>query len=1010
MIYESDSCRDDLVYLSHEGVAHDENPPGRGSGRYPFGSGTNPYQHGGYPYKYMNGRSCQEFLDYVKTLRTGYTDENGTKHAGLSNKEIALFLGMTTTNPKTGEIEGDAQTLQRRLEYLNEESRNEKYQKVRVVQQEHPEYFNEETGQWSATSIAKALGMSASQESTVRGWLEKIDEDDNYKIANICETLAVAIKENPLRTVGPGTAETMGVTQTKLDAALQRLQDEEGYNLYMIKIPQPNNELNYTTIKTLAGPEMNYAEAWKNRGLIRPIVGYWSEDDGETFNEYGLREPASVSSDRVQVIYDEDGGGLKDGLIELRAGIDELSLCGKRYAQVRIAVDGTHYLKGMAVVNDDTSDWPKGVDIRFNTSKTKDIPVMGPDKDHSVLKILKDDPNNRFGSMLKTEEQEYVDPESGEVKTASVVIGQRDYTDPVTGEKKLSPINVCREEGDWEKWSKSLPSQMWSKQTKALAERQLRWGIDEKRTELEEIKSLTNPEIKKALLEEFADKCDTAAVNLKAAAMPGQTTNVIIPVPSLKSNEIYAPGYTNGDEVVCIRYPHGGIFEIPHLVVNNKNKEGKKLIGTVPIDAVGLPKAAAEQLSGADYDGDTVVVIPLKGQEDLVRYKPMLKEMVGFSTSQYAKTDDQIKTGPKKKGGDGFNTQREMGIITNLIMDMTQAGATDEELARADKHSMVVIDAEKHNLDHQASYQQNNILELKKKYQDKGDGKYGGAGTLITRAKSPETIPHRRQVYSYSEMTPEEKERYDRGEIIYRDSGKTKSKFNKKTGEWELVGATIKTKKMATVNDAYELITGEGTDMEKLGAEYANTMKAMANEARRESRNTSTTKVNVQARQVYAKEVEELKADIARAKSNKPLEQSAQALAHYTYKKRLEDSPELKEDKDYVKKIKNQTLTEARRRLKANKKNVYVRLDERKIEAMNAGALSSSNITAVINNCDKDQFKKLAMPHKSNELSLSDQLKIKHLSEAYKDRNDGTLADIAEIVGCSVSTVKKYMN
>lgn len=31
-------------YLSHEGRGHDENPPGRGSGRYPWGSGKNPRQ------------------------------------------------------------------------------------------------------------------------------------------------------------------------------------------------------------------------------------------------------------------------------------------------------------------------------------------------------------------------------------------------------------------------------------------------------------------------------------------------------------------------------------------------------------------------------------------------------------------------------------------------------------------------------------------------------------------------------------------------------------------------------------------------------------------------------------------------------------------------------------------------------------------------------------------------------------------------------------------------------
>lgn len=32
-------------YLAHYGKGHDDNPPGRGSGRYPYGSGKRPHQH-----------------------------------------------------------------------------------------------------------------------------------------------------------------------------------------------------------------------------------------------------------------------------------------------------------------------------------------------------------------------------------------------------------------------------------------------------------------------------------------------------------------------------------------------------------------------------------------------------------------------------------------------------------------------------------------------------------------------------------------------------------------------------------------------------------------------------------------------------------------------------------------------------------------------------------------------------------------------------------------------------
>ncbi len=89
------------------------------------------------------------------------------------------------------------------------------------------------------------------------------------------------------------------------------------------------------------------------------------------------------------------------------------------------------------------------------------------------------------------------------------------------------------------------------------------------------------------------------------------------------------------------------------------------------------------------------------------------------------------------------NTQTEMGIISNLITDMTLKGATEDELARAVKHSMVVIDAEKHKLDYKSSYADNAIASLKKKYQGvtEPDGTYHeGAGTLLSRAKSKQMV------------------------------------------------------------------------------------------------------------------------------------------------------------------------------------------------------------------------------------------------------------------------------
>ena len=87
------------------------------------------------------------------------------------------------------------------------------------------------------------------------------------------------------------------------------------------------------------------------------------------------------------------------------------------------------------------------------------------------------------------------------------------------------------------------------------------------------------------------------------------------------------------------------------------------------------------------------------------------------------------------------NTQNEMGKISNLITDMTLRGATEDELAAAVRHSMVVIDAEKHHLDYKQSELDNDIKTLRRTYQD---GPQGGASTLISRAKSPLSVDKRR--------------------------------------------------------------------------------------------------------------------------------------------------------------------------------------------------------------------------------------------------------------------------
>src|SRR5690606_28591941 len=94
------------------------------------------------------------------------------------------------------------------------------------------------------------------------------------------------------------------------------------------------------------------------------FIGGRFDNDSQDF--VMTKPPVSVNSKRLQVRYGDEGGEAMDGVIELRRGVDDISLGGKNYAQVRIAVDGDRYLKGMAMYADDL---PDGVDLRFNTNK-----------------------------------------------------------------------------------------------------------------------------------------------------------------------------------------------------------------------------------------------------------------------------------------------------------------------------------------------------------------------------------------------------------------------------------------------------------------------------------------------------------------------------------------------------------------------------------------------------------------------------------------------------------------
>lgn len=898
-------------FLEHYGIK-------RRSGRYPWGSGEDPYQHSG------------DFLSRVEQY----------KKQGLKDNEIAKAMGMTST------------TYRAMTGIANDERRSLLVDRAKSLRADG----------LSLNEITKEMGYK--NDSSVRALLNVDSEIRMNQAKNAADLIRKSIEEKGMIDVGKGVDIQLGISKEKLDQALLML-EIEGYPVYGGRVEQATNPGKKTTIKVICPKGTEHKDIFSYD--IHSIDDYVSYDKGETFKP-SFAYPKSMDSKRLAIRYAEDGGIKKDGIIEIRRGVPDLSLGESHYAQVRILVDGKKYIKGMAIYSDDL---PDGVDVMFNTNKRKDVPKL------EVLKDIKtDDPMNPFGSTIK---------EHG---------GQHYYKDK-NGKEQLSLINKTREEGDWLKWSNTLSSQFLSKQPLKLAKKQLDLAKEDKQMQFEDIMALNNPTVKRKLLLDFADECDSAAVKLRGAALPRQKYHVIIPVTTLKDNEVYAPNYKNGEKVCLVRYPHGGTFEIPELVVNNKHKDARKILGTTTTDAIGINSHVAERLSGADFDGDTVMVIP-QGKGVKIKTTPPLKGLEGF--------DPKLQYGTKKVGNDYYNergekiktmskklTQTEMGKVSNLITDMTLKNATEDELARAVRHSMVVIDAEKHKLDYRSSAKDNAIEELKKKYQE------GGASTIISRAKGTTSVDKRQGSPTIDPETG--KLKWKTTDDLYYET----TKVNKRTGE-----VTTTTKKrqqkitnMDYVEDAYELVSKANTPMERYYAEYANSMKRLANEARKASLNVGKVQRSSTAAKTYATEVKSLDEKLMKAEANKPRERMAQIQTTLEVNAKIQANPDM--DKSAIKKAKQQALSRHREALGARREPVEV--SEREWEAIQAGAISDNKLTRILKNADMDVIKQYATPKTYTTITPAKANKIKALKAS-----GYTTAEIAERLGVSTSTVQKYMN
>jgi len=940
---------------------------GIGSGRYRKGSGSKPYQHG-----------IGDFLE-----RVDFYKKSGVK----SEKELAALCGFTKQD-------GTGNTTTFRVAYQRE---------LHTWKKNRAAYAQSLLDKgMTKKAVANELGI---RDSTLNSWLNPKSLERVNRSQSMADFLQKQVDEKKMIDVGAGVEKELNISKTKLTEAIAILQDKE-YQLFGGRVPQATNPGQKTTLSVLAAPDQKWSDVYNHPEMIQSVKDYIVREnlDGKEYISKKWQYPASLDSSRLMIRYADDPdayghtGVESDGTLEIRRNVPDLDLQGSRYAQVRILVDNKKYLKGMAHYSD---NMPDGIDVIFNTNKTRDQADI-------VLKKIKADPNNPFGALLRKDGGQYM------------------YEDPKTGEMKLGLINKTRQEGDWEEWKDSLPSQFLAKQPMALINKQLGLAIADKKAELADIMKLNNPTVKKSLLLDFADGCDSDAVHMQAASLPRQKYQVILPVPTLKDDEVYAPNFKDGETIALIRFPHQGIFEIPILKVNNRNPQGKEIMGENPMDAIGVNQKNAGILSGADFDGDTVMCVPCndpKFGETRIMNRPPLEGLEGFEPKDeyaYDRVETRLekvkkidKQGNVVYGDDGkpvyeeknvdhyfrnghefkqmTRTGLEMGKVSNLMMDMTLKGADDADLAMVARHAQVVIDAEKHHLDWQASELDNHIKEMKKKYQERVEDEDGsihyGASTLITRAKSPTQIvkptgtPH---------IDPET------GKLVYTEKQLTPQTYiDKKTGKEKtrMEDAYL----LDTKDNAFDLVFDKNNPKEVAYATYANTLRAMANEARKEYLVTGDITYNKQAEEKYHEEAEHLLSELMISELNAPRERMAQLYSRSIYLS-LKDNPDI--TKKELKKAADSALAEGRTRFGASRHKIDI--SPREWEAIQSGAIKKTNLEKILKYADSDKVRQYATPKDAVALTTGQKARIRAALDSGK-----SAALLAEQYNVSVSTINQ---
>lgn len=943
------------IILKHYGVK-------RKSGRYPW----DPSLHLPKNYKFIE-------------------DRDEMKKRGLSDNEIAKQMGLSTT------------VYRSKVTIAKEELKQYNMQRISKLQSEG----------MIIDDIAKTIGTTG---QTVRNYLDEIKNPNKSSRAQrvqteaVAQTLEDAVKRSKYIDVGKGVEIQMGISKEKLKSGLNALVESGEYEVHNLRIAQVTDKNNSTPVKVLTKKGVERSEIYKNMDKVRPVEEFAINGDARMFQQ--MERPKSIGWDRVHIRYaipegqkghgTNDDGAMMDGAMFLRPGVKDLNLGKASYAQVRIAVGDTHYLKGMALYGTEEmfKGIPKGTDIIFNTNKTANKTPQ------EVLKELKKNPEggapidgpNPFGATVKRQNT-LVDAKGNPVYKPGV---KDRFGNKVP---QIGSVNIVNEEGDWGSWSKALSAQFLSKQPTTVVHERLKATMKQVQDEYESIQKVTNPVIKKQLMESFVSDLESKQVHMKAAAPKGFQGHVILPVPDMKENEVYAPNYKNGEKVVLIRYPHGGRFEIPELTVNN-NSVARKMISKDSPDAIGIHPKVASKMSGADFDGDTAYVIP--NNKGKFKSRDSLKELKNFDPNMYADKPGTFTPITKRY------QQTLMGVVSNLITDMTLQGAPSNEIARAVKHSMVVIDAEKHKLNYKRSAEENGIDALMKRYMTHVDKvKYGDLERYNPKTRRVDKVIDPDKLKK--DLTPG-KEYTSASTIISRhkqsvitDGYQVEVPDPKsKSGGTKMVWRNKKeTYLVNMVKDANVFLGPNATKTEHHYADYINELKAFKNKVDSEMSGIKMPARDPKAAKIYAEEVLSMKDKVNQVKINRIKERQAQRMAEVSSKaeiaRRSEDEV-LK--KDEISRIKQQALNKARSMVGAERTPVTITDDE--WDAVQSNAVSGTLLKELVSFMDDSQLKSLATPRANKQMTEARKSKAKALLA-----NGYTISQVAEALGVSSSTIGK---